>query len=350
MKTLTGRCESSKEISLSKATKIFSKFVSADNGASQAINAYLYRASAAFNDLNKLHKELKPSQSHRKNRQSDTIDDSGRLVGISVRSSSVDVKFENEFKNVDVKFNQELNGSVVSGSEKRDKKDKTKKIEFGDGEGDGNVPKKEQNGIELGRGGEGGTEEGKKQKKEKKNKKDKNLEVENAKEQEQQKEMEKKISKDVKVENGGLVAPQDFEIRSKRRNEIGSEKLKLQRDKNSEVENVKGQEQQKEVEKKLSNSVKSENGGSIGSQDIEIRSKKKHKAGTGNKLDAEEVSTEKRKKRKNQDLEERSENKLDAEEVSTEKRKKRKNQDLEERSEEKSGERSKKKMKKKHEG
>jgi hypothetical protein len=180
MKTLTGRCESSKEISLSKATKIFSKFVSADNGASQAINAYLHRASAAFNELNKLHKEIKPSQSNRKNRQ------------------SVDVKFENEFRNVDVKF--ELNGSVVSGSEKRDKKDKKKKIEFGDGEGDGNVTKKEQNGIELGRGGEGGTEEGKKQKKEKKNKKDKNLEVENAKEQEQQKE----ISNDVKVENGGL--------------------------------------------------------------------------------------------------------------------------------------------------
>ncbi|MCI49598.1 hypothetical protein A2U01_0070842, partial [Trifolium medium] len=54
------------------------------------------------------------------------------------------------------------------------------------------------------------------------------------------------------------------------RNESGSEKLELQRDNNSEVENAKGQEQQKEVEKKLSNGVKSENGGSIGSQDIEI--------------------------------------------------------------------------------
>ncbi|PNX78057.1 hypothetical protein L195_g034031 [Trifolium pratense] len=315
MKTLTGRCESPKAISLSKATKFLSSFVAADNGASQAITAYLHHASAAFNDLNKLHKDL------RKNRQSHAIDDSGRLVGSSVRSSSVDVKLENEFRNVDVKSKQELNGSVVSGSEKRDKKDKKKKIEFGDIEGDGNVPKKEEDGIELGRGGEGGTEEGKKQKKEKKNKKkDKNLEVENAKEQEQQKEVEK----NVKVENGGLVAPQDLEIRSKMRNETGSEKLKLQSDKNSEVENAKGQEQQKEVGKKLSNGVKSENGGSIGSQDIEIRSKKKHKAGTENKLDAEEVSTEKKKKRKNQDLEERSE--------------------------ERSGERSKKKMKRKHEG
>ncbi|GAU23484.1 hypothetical protein TSUD_81660 [Trifolium subterraneum] len=326
MKTLTGRCESSKAISLSKATKIFSNFVSADNGASQAINAYLHRASAAFNELNQLHKELKPSQSRRKNRQSQTVDDSGRVVESSVRNSSVDVKFENEFPNVDVKFKQEINGSVVSGSEKRDKKDRKKKIEFGDsvGDGNGNVPKKEQSGIELGRGGEGGTEEGKKQKKEKKDKKDKNLEVENVKEQEQQKEMEKKISNDLKVENGGLVAPQDFEIRSKMRNETGSEKLKLQRDENSEVENAKGQEQQKEVEKKLSNGVKSENGGSIGSQDTEIRSKKKHKAGAESKLDGEEVSTEKRKKRKNQDLEEKSE--------------------------ERSGERSKKKMKRKHEG
>ncbi|CAL5189925.1 unnamed protein product [Lathyrus oleraceus] len=50
MKTLSERCESSKEISLSKATKILSKFVSADNGALQVVNAYLHRASAAFNE------------------------------------------------------------------------------------------------------------------------------------------------------------------------------------------------------------------------------------------------------------------------------------------------------------
>lgn len=65
---LSGHCESSKDITLSIATKILFKFVSADNGASQVIDAYLHRASAAFNELNQFHRELKPLQSHRKNR------------------------------------------------------------------------------------------------------------------------------------------------------------------------------------------------------------------------------------------------------------------------------------------
>lgn len=275
MKTITGHCESSKEISLSKASKILSKFVSADNGASHVINTYLLRASTAFNELNHLHKELKPAQSHRKNRRSHTTDDSGRLVESSVRS--------------DVKLGLEVVGSVVGGSEKRDKKDGKKKLEFGD-----SVKK---NGSELGQGDEGRTE-GNKQKSEKKNKKDKNVEGEN-----------------VKVENGGIVAPQELEIRSKKRNEAGSKK-----EKSLEVGNVKGREQQKEVEKKLSNGVKSESGGLVGSQDVEIRSKKKHEARSENKLHAEEGMTEQRKKRKNEDTEERS------------------------------GEKSKKKMKRKHEG
>ncbi|CAK8534296.1 unnamed protein product [Lathyrus sativus] len=92
MKTLSGRCESSKEISLSKATKILSKFVSADNGASQVINVYLRRASDAFNELNQLHRELKPSQSRRKKIRSHVTDDSGR-VGVS-SVTSADVKSE----------------------------------------------------------------------------------------------------------------------------------------------------------------------------------------------------------------------------------------------------------------
>lgn len=276
MKTITGHCESSKEISVSKASKILSKFVSADNGASHVINAYLLRASTAFNELNQLHKELKPAQSHRKNRRSHTTDDSGRLVESSVR--------------IDVKLGREVVGSVVGRSEKRDKKDGKKKLEFGE-----SVKK---NGSELNQGDEGRTE-GKKQKSEKKNKKkEKSVEGEN-----------------VKVESGGIVPPQELEIRSKRRNEAGSKK-----EKSLEVGNVKGQEQHKEVEKKLSNGVKSESGGLVGSQDVEIRSKKKHEAGSENKLHAGEEKTEQRKKRKNEDAEERS------------------------------GEKSKKKMKRKHEG
>jgi len=183
MMSLIGRCEPSKEISLSKAAKILSKFVSAeDNGAPNYINKLLHDASKGFNELNRLHKELKPSQSHRKSR-------------------NVDGKLNQN----DVKFNQEVNG------------------------------------------------------------------------------LEKKISNNAKVESRGLVAPRDVEVRSKRRNEAVSE-VKMQRGKNSEVENAEGQEQQKEVEKKPSTGVKS--GGPMGSR---------------------LYAAEKSKKRKNQDGEERIE-------------------------------------------
>lgn len=66
MKTVTGTVVSSKPISISKAASTLSSFLSVDNGASQALCAYLRRASASFNELKQLHKELKSSRSVRK--------------------------------------------------------------------------------------------------------------------------------------------------------------------------------------------------------------------------------------------------------------------------------------------
>ncbi|KAL5062850.1 hypothetical protein RYX36_024587 [Vicia faba] len=317
MKTLSGRCESSKAISLSKATKILSKFVSADNGASQVINAYLHRASDAFTELNQLHRELKLSQSRRKKSRSCITDDSGR-VGESSVVTSVDVKSEfgiirenirGDEKSIenDVKLGREFNGSVVGGSEKRSKKDK-KKSEFGDKEGDEKLLKKEQNENELGRGDEG-MEEGKKQKKDKK-KKDKNLERESAKVREQQKEIEAKISN-----NGKVAARVKNEIELSQGGEGGTEegkkhkKEKKKKEKNLEGENAEEQKQQNDIVKKMNNNVKVENGGLVVPQDIEVRSKKRYEAGSENKLHAEEIKTEqrKKKKRKNEDVEDRSE-------------------------------------------
>ncbi|XP_022986894.1 cylicin-1-like [Cucurbita maxima] len=68
MKTVTGSIVSSKPISISKAASTLSSFLSVDNGASKAICAYLRRASASFNELKQLHKELKSSRSDRKHR------------------------------------------------------------------------------------------------------------------------------------------------------------------------------------------------------------------------------------------------------------------------------------------
>ncbi|XWS28916.1 hypothetical protein CRYUN_Cryun25bG0112900 [Craigia yunnanensis] len=71
MKTVAGKILSSTPISVSKAAKIIANFAATDNGASQAISAYLRRASSSFNELKQLHRELrKPSKSDRKHNKS----------------------------------------------------------------------------------------------------------------------------------------------------------------------------------------------------------------------------------------------------------------------------------------
>ncbi|KAF8397595.1 hypothetical protein HHK36_016515 [Tetracentron sinense] len=69
MKTISGRLVSSKPISLSKAASVLSTFVSAETGASQAVSAYLKRASASFNELVQFHRELKTGRSKRKHQK-----------------------------------------------------------------------------------------------------------------------------------------------------------------------------------------------------------------------------------------------------------------------------------------
>lgn len=62
MRAVTGIVRSSKPISLSKASAILSRFAAADIGARSDIAAYLKRASAAFEDLVQVHRELRASR------------------------------------------------------------------------------------------------------------------------------------------------------------------------------------------------------------------------------------------------------------------------------------------------
>ncbi|KAK7377053.1 hypothetical protein VNO80_02473 [Phaseolus coccineus] len=159
MKTISGHCGSVKDGSLSKAAKILSKFVSADNGASHIISAYLCQASDSFSELNQIHKELESSHSHKKHKKhrTETGTDSERVGENCVGSVDINQKLPlglvksvelrrqqsgNENADLDdeklnltiVKCNQELNGSVgtenVGGSEMHKKK-KRKKLEVG---------------------------------------------------------------------------------------------------------------------------------------------------------------------------------------------------------------------------
>ncbi|KAL2993331.1 hypothetical protein AAZX31_10G104200 [Glycine max] len=102
MKTISGHCVPVKDISVSKAVKILTKFVSADNGTSHVINAYLHRAFASFNELKQLHKELGSSHSHKKHKRHKTENgnDGGKVVGNYVQS----VDINKELNLGDVKF------------------------------------------------------------------------------------------------------------------------------------------------------------------------------------------------------------------------------------------------------
>ena len=101
-----------KDISVSKAAKILTMFVSADNGTSHVINAYLHRASTSFNELKQLHKELGSSHSHKKHKRH-TIEngnDSGKVVGNSIQS--VDINMELSLGHVKVdQFKRQQSGS-----------------------------------------------------------------------------------------------------------------------------------------------------------------------------------------------------------------------------------------------
>ncbi|KAG4986450.1 hypothetical protein JHK82_034070 [Glycine max] len=92
------------DILVSKAAQILTKFVSADNGTFDVINAYLHRASASFNELKHLHKELGSSYSHKKHKRHRTENgnDSGKVVGNYVQS--VDINKELSLRHV--KFDQ----------------------------------------------------------------------------------------------------------------------------------------------------------------------------------------------------------------------------------------------------
>ncbi|KAJ8440236.1 hypothetical protein Cgig2_024001 [Carnegiea gigantea] len=70
MKTVSGVVLSSKPVSLYRAARVLSKFVASDNGASPAFTAYLKRASASFDELVQLRKELKGSSARYRGKKS----------------------------------------------------------------------------------------------------------------------------------------------------------------------------------------------------------------------------------------------------------------------------------------
>ncbi|CAL0323691.1 unnamed protein product [Lupinus luteus] len=193
MKTVSGNSVSSKQISLSKAAKILSKFVSADNGASQVTSAYLHRASDAFNELKHLHKELNSPQSRKKHKK--IHDDSGNVVVNYVHSFEINLELNNGRRSDNENADEEGEKSIQTVANRYDegtdrserhKKNKKKhyvesrpdgdsKVKFEEREGEGKLPT--SLGREQSRDSTTATENGKKQKKEKKKDKEGNVKL-----------------------------------------------------------------------------------------------------------------------------------------------------------------------------
>lgn len=95
MKTVTGKITDSTPVTIAKAASILSKFVSTDTGASQALNAYLRRATAAFDELARLHSKSDRRKHKRDSAQTQRVEASqSGLVNNNEQRLEMEVKEE----------------------------------------------------------------------------------------------------------------------------------------------------------------------------------------------------------------------------------------------------------------
>ncbi|KAJ9153418.1 hypothetical protein P3X46_026860 [Hevea brasiliensis] len=85
MKTVTGKIVSSTPVPIYKAASIISNFASSETGASQAVSAYLRRATAAFDELARLHPkpDRKKHKKRRKHRWDATVTVTNEIPAVS---------------------------------------------------------------------------------------------------------------------------------------------------------------------------------------------------------------------------------------------------------------------------
>ncbi|CAN1226959.1 hypothetical protein LINGRAPRIM_LOCUS1127 [Linum grandiflorum] len=139
MKSVTGEIKSTTPVTLSRAAGILSDFVARDTGASQAVTAYLRRATSAFDELVQFHNSLP----RRYEKHKSAVDEDPRRVQQSNHTAlselnrpnhSNDSKKKSKSQSVVVKEEQrkgEGNGEV--GEESISKKKKKKKEKSGHG-------------------------------------------------------------------------------------------------------------------------------------------------------------------------------------------------------------------------
>ncbi|XP_077253205.1 uncharacterized protein LOC143892464 [Tasmannia lanceolata] len=151
MKSISGSVVSSSPISLKKAARTLSRFVSTETGASQAVSAYLKRASASFNHLLQFHKELKTlKKSERKNRQKPLFEtvDRGNFTGAEKNPSGDKSVVFHQDRNLNL-GDRDGNFDDEKGSRKKKRRDLGEERE-GDKEKEGERKKRKKVEVENG--------------------------------------------------------------------------------------------------------------------------------------------------------------------------------------------------------
>ncbi|XP_055961153.1 uncharacterized protein LOC130014584 isoform X2 [Mercurialis annua] len=140
MKTISGKLISSTPVSISKAAAILSKFAASENGSSQAVTAYLRRATAAFDELARPHSKKQKLDVSVKEEMENGVKDEGKIGKMRIKeekreseSNSIeshkDKKKKKKRENGNLVNIGENGGKVVIEEEKKKKKRKSREDE-----------------------------------------------------------------------------------------------------------------------------------------------------------------------------------------------------------------------------
>ncbi|KAG9438943.1 hypothetical protein H6P81_019108 [Aristolochia fimbriata] len=92
MKSLSASVNSSEPISVKAASRILSRFISKENGASKAVSSYLKRTSNCIDELIQFHRDLRSHQSSRRPKTSISLEkaNNGHLTQGAITSLGED--------------------------------------------------------------------------------------------------------------------------------------------------------------------------------------------------------------------------------------------------------------------
>ncbi|XP_068667777.1 uncharacterized protein [Aristolochia californica] len=125
MKSLSAAVISSEPISVKAASRILTRFVSKENGASKAVSSYLKRTCVSINELIQFHRELKSHKPNRRHEKSavENVNDGNLTEGVITPLKEKESRTDTEIVAVErKKRREELNNETENRKSKKKRK------------------------------------------------------------------------------------------------------------------------------------------------------------------------------------------------------------------------------------